>query len=91
MTTVNIHIDPLTTQGVLAHLGQAIDEIKLLRAIDCLKQQLYTGEAVQIDFGRRRYLVAELRYLNLQLESLRKQAIADGCQHGLSRHSHAAI
>lgn len=91
MTTVNIQIDPLTTHGVLAHLGQAIDEIKLLRAIDCLKQQLYTGDAVKLDFGRRRYLVAELRHLNRQLEALRKQVIDDGCRHRLASNSVVAI
>ena len=91
MTTVNIHIDPLTTHGVLAQLGQAIEEIKLLRAIDCLKQQLYSGDDVKLDFGRRRYLVAELHHLNQQLQALREQAIGEGCRHGLASSSDIAI
>jgi len=87
MAQVNTQIDPLSTNVVLAHLGLAIDEIKLLRSIDDLKEQLRLSDTLRIDIDRRHYLVAELRYLNKRLMALRQQASDDGCRHGLARRS----
>jgi len=91
MAQVNTHIDPLSTSVVLAHLGLAIDEIKLLRSIDQLKEQLRLSDALRIDTDRRRFLVAELRYLDRRLMALRQQASGHGCRHGLSRRNNSAI
>ena len=74
MAQVNTHIDPLTTHGVLTFLALAIDEIKLLRSIDHLKEQVRLSDVLQIDAERRRYLLAELRYLDKRLRALREQA-----------------
>ena len=85
MAQVNTHIDPLTTHGVLEFLGLAIDEIKLLRSIDHLKEQIRVSDVLQIDAERRRYLFAELRYLNKRLRSLREQAYDRHRRNDLSR------
>ncbi len=74
MAQTNIHIDPLTTQCVLKYLGLAIDEIKLVRSIDSLTEQVRMSNAMQIDPGRKRYLVSELRFLNKRLRSVREKA-----------------
>ena len=74
MSQVNIHIDPLTTSSMLKHLGQAIEEIKLMRSIDQLAERLRLANALQLDADRRESLAAELRQLNDQLLSLRERA-----------------
>jgi len=79
MSQVNIHIDPLSTNCVLSHLGLAIDEIKLLRSIAILNEQVRLGNTLQIEASRRDFLVAELRFLNKQLQSVREKASRIGC------------
>ncbi len=74
MAQTNIHIDPLTTQCVLKYLGLAIDEIKLVRSINSLTEQVRMSNSMQIDPGRKRYLVSELRFLNKRLRSVREKA-----------------
>ena len=91
MAQVNTHINPLSTSVVLANLALAIDEIKLLRAIDHLKEQLRLSDSLRIDIERRHYLVAELRFLNKRLASLRQQAAGNGCQHVLTRRAESAV
>ncbi|MDH3630563.1 MAG: hypothetical protein OER98_05520 [Gammaproteobacteria bacterium] len=76
MSQVNIHIDPLSTQCVLKNMGLAIDEIKLVRSIDSIRQQVGTSNASQLESGRKRYLISELRFLNKRLRSVREKAIA---------------
>ena len=76
MSQVNIHIDPLSTQCVLKNMGLAIDEIKLVRSIDSIRQQVGTSNEAQLESGRRRYLISELRFLNKRLRSVREKAIA---------------
>ena len=68
------HIDPLTTNCVLKNLGLAIDEIKLVRSIDSLTQQVSVSGAKQLESGRRRYLISELRFLQKRLRSVREKA-----------------
>lgn len=68
------HIDPLTTNCVLKYLGLAIDEIKLVRSIDSLSQQVSMSSAAQLESGRKRYLISELRFLNKRLRSVREKA-----------------
>jgi hypothetical protein len=77
MGQTNIHIDPLTTHCVLKNLGLAIDEIKLVRSIDSIREQVDNGKVEHLKSGRYRYLVSELRYLKKRLESLRAQAELD--------------
>ncbi len=91
MAQVNPQIDPLSTNVVLTHLGLAIDEIKLLRSIDQLKEQLRLSDSMRIDIDRRHFLVAELRYLNKRLILLREQASCNGCRRGLARRSNSAV
>ena len=74
MSQTVIHIDPLTTQCVLKYLGLAIDEIKLVRSIDSLTEQVRMGHTLQLDPGRKRYLISELRFLNKRLRSVREKA-----------------
>ncbi|MDJ0776812.1 MAG: hypothetical protein QNJ85_03040 [Gammaproteobacteria bacterium] len=74
MGQVNIHIDPLTTRCVLRQIGLAIDEIKLVRSINSLNEQVDMANASQLESGRRRYLVSELRFLNKRLQSVREKA-----------------
>ena len=74
MSQTVIHIDPLTTNCVLKYLGLAIDEIKLVRSIDVLSQQISMSSAAQLESGRRRYLISELRFLNKRLHSVREKA-----------------
>jgi hypothetical protein len=75
MSQVNIHIDPLSTQCVLKYMGLAIDEIKLVRSIDSISQQVRMSNASQLESGRKRYLISELRFLNKRLRSVREKAI----------------
>ena len=74
MPQTNIHIDPLTTNCVLKYLSLAIDEIKLVRSIDSLTEQVRMSNGMQIDPGRKRYLISELRFLNKRLRSVREKA-----------------
>jgi len=91
MSQVNIHIDPLTTNCVLKHLGLAIDEIKLLRSIDSLKEQVRLGNTLQIEPSRREFLAAELRFLNKQLQSVRDKAHRTSCRKADQRGADAAV
>lgn len=74
MSQVNIHIDPLTTNSVLKHLGLAIDEIKLVRSINSISQQVDMSGALQLESGRKHYLISELRFLRKRLETVREKA-----------------
>ena len=74
MSQVNIHIDPLTTSCVLKHLGLAIDEIKLVRSINSISEQVNMTGIRQLESGRRRYLISELRFLQKRLSSVREKA-----------------
>ncbi|MDH3387733.1 MAG: hypothetical protein OEN02_07485 [Gammaproteobacteria bacterium] len=74
MSQTNIHIDPLTTSCVLKNLGLAIDEIKLVRSIDSLTEQVRMSNASQLEPGRKRYLISELRFLHKRLRSVREKA-----------------
>ena len=77
MSQTITHIDPLTTSGVLKCLGLAIDEIKLVRSIDNLSLLVSMSGARQLESGRRRYLISELRFLNKRLRSVREKASLD--------------
>ncbi len=74
MSQTVIHIDPLTTNCVLKYLGLAIDEIKLVRSIDSLTEQVRQSDAMKLDPNRRRYLISELRFLNKRLRAVREKA-----------------
>jgi len=74
MSQTNIQIDPLTTNCVLRYLGLAIDEIKLVRSIDSLTEQVRMSNAARLEPARKHYLVSELRFLNKRLRSVREKA-----------------
>ena len=74
MNQNNILINPLTTNCVLKYLGLAIDEIKIVRSIDNINQQVMTNSAINLESGRKRYLISELRFLNKRLRSVREKA-----------------
>ena len=74
MAQTNIRIDPLTTNCVLKKLGLAIEEIKLMRPIDSVLEQVDKTQAGKLGASRRRYLESELKFLNKRLETLRKEA-----------------
>jgi hypothetical protein len=77
MSQTITHIDPLSTNCVLKYLGLAIDEIKLVRSIDNLSRLVSMSGARQLESGRRRYLISELRFLNKRLRSVREKANLD--------------
>lgn len=80
MSQTIIQIDPLTTTCVLKNLGLAIDEIKLVRSINSIYEQVGASDevssstAAQLESGRHRYLISELRFLNKRLVAIRKKA-----------------
>ena len=67
-------IDPLTTDCVLKNLNLAIDEIKLVRSINSINEQIAVGDVAQLDSERRQYLLSELRFLNKRLQMVRERA-----------------
>ena len=71
MSQTVIQIDPVSTNGVLKYMRLAIDEIKLMRSIDSLTEQVSLSYALDFDPGRQRYLISELRFLNKRLQALR--------------------
>jgi hypothetical protein len=71
--TINC-IDPLTTDCVLKNLNLAIDEIKLVRSINSINEQIAAGDAAQLQLERRPYLLSELRFLNKRLQMVRERA-----------------
>jgi hypothetical protein len=73
MSQTITQIDPVSTDGVLKYMRLAIDEIKLLRSIDSLTEQVRLSHSLEFDPGRKRYLLSELRFLNKRLESLRER------------------
>ena len=77
MSQTVTQIVPLTTNCVLKHFGLAIDEIKLMRSIDSLRQQVDVSGARQLESGRKHYLISELRFLNKRLQSVREKANTD--------------
>ena len=74
MSQTNIHIDPLSTSCVLKYLGLAIDEIKIVRSINNINEQVMINSAASLESGRKRYLISELRFLNKRLRSIREKA-----------------
>ena len=74
MSQTNIQIDPLTTNCVLKYLSLAIDEIKIVRSINNINEQVTVNSAVNLESGRKRYLISELRFLNKRLQSVREKA-----------------
>lgn len=73
MSQTITQIDPVSTDGVLRYMSLAIDEIKLLRSIDSLTEQVRLSHSLEFDPGRKRYLISELRFLNKRLQSLRER------------------
>ena len=74
MSQTCIRIDPSTTSCILKNLGLAIDEIKLVRSIDSITEMVNQRDAEQLESGRRRYLISELRFLNKRLQAVRAKA-----------------
>ena len=68
-------IDPLTTDCVLKNLSLEIDEIKLVRSINSINEQIAADDAAQLESERRRYLMSELRFLNKRLQMVRERAV----------------
>ena len=74
MSQTKVHINPLTTNCVLKYLSLAIDEIKIVRSIDNINEQVMVNSTANLESGRKRYLVSELRFLNKRLQSVRAKA-----------------
>ena len=74
MSQTSISIDPLTTVCVLKNMSLAIDEIKLVRSINTISEQVEEKDAAQLESGRRHYLISELRFLNKRLQAVREKA-----------------
>ncbi len=67
-------IDPNSTSQLLNDLGLAIDETKIVKAINSLSKQLNNIEASSGKSTRTQYLNSEIESLKLQLNSVRDQA-----------------
>ena len=67
-------IDPLTTDCVLKNLSLAIDEVKLVRSINSINEQIAFADAAQLEQERRPYLLSELRFLSKRLQTVRERA-----------------
>ncbi len=76
MSQTVIQIDPMTTSAVLKNLSLAIDEIKLVRSIDALNEQVKQAQEMQPLLSRKRYLDSEMRFLNKRLKAVREKAEA---------------
>jgi hypothetical protein len=74
MNQTSSRIDPLTTHCMLRNLGLAIDEIKLIRSINSINEQVALRDAAQLESGRQRNLISELRFLNRRLQAVREKA-----------------
>ena len=74
MSQTSISIDPLTTVCVLKNMSLAIDEIKLVRSINSINEQVEARGTAQLEADRRHYLITELRFLNKRLQALREKA-----------------
>jgi len=74
MSQTSINIDPLTTVCVLKNMSLAIDEIKLVRSINRISEQVEARHATQLESERRDYLMTELRFLNKRLQAVREKA-----------------
>jgi hypothetical protein len=74
MNQAQVSINPRSTSCVLKNLGLAIEEIKLVRSINSLREQVESGGAAQLQSGRRRYLNTELRFLQKRLLMVREKA-----------------
>ncbi len=74
MSLTSISIDPLSTVCVLKNMSLAIDEIKLVRSINSISEQVEAKDAALLESGRRRYLISELRFLNKRLQAVREKA-----------------
>jgi hypothetical protein len=74
MSQTSISIDPLTTVCVLKNMRLAIDEIKLVRTINSISEQVDAKGAAQLESSRRSYLISELRFLNKRLQTVREKA-----------------
>ena len=55
-------------------MSLAIDEIKLVRSIISISEQVEAKDAAQLESARRRYLISELRFLNKRLQVVREKA-----------------
>ena len=74
MSQTSVSIDPLTTVCVLKNMSLAIDEIKLVRSINSISEQVEARDATQLESERRDYLMTELRFLNKRLQAVREKA-----------------
>jgi hypothetical protein len=74
MSQTSVSIDPMSTKCVLKNMSLAIDEIKLVRSINSISEQVEERDAAQLESGRRRYLISELRFLNKRLQAVREKA-----------------
>ncbi len=74
MSQTVIQIDPMTTPAVLKNLSLAIDEIKLVRSIDALNEQVKQAQEMELKLCRKRYLDSEIRFLKKRLKAVREKA-----------------
>jgi hypothetical protein len=74
MSQTSVSIDPMSTECVLKNMSLAIDEIKLVRSINSISEQVEAKDAAQVESERRHYLISELRFLNKRLQTVREKA-----------------
>ncbi len=73
MGRLQTFIDPSSTSQLLNNLSLAIDETKLVRAIDSMQNDIYKIEMASGPSKRTRFLRREIGYLEARLERIRQQ------------------
>ena len=74
MSQLQTFIDPMSTSQLLNNLSLAIDETKLVRAIDRMQNDIYKIESVSGSSKRTQFLRREILNLQGQLTKLRQRA-----------------
>jgi len=72
MSQLQTLIDPMSTSQLLNNLSLAIDETKLVRAIDRMQNDIYKIESVRGPSKRTQFLRKEILNLQGQLTKLRQ-------------------
>ena len=73
MSQLQTFIDPTSTSQLLNNLNRAIDETKLVRAIDSMQNDIYQIESISGPSKRTTFLRREIASLQAQLAELRKR------------------
>lgn len=74
MSQLQAYIDPTSTSQLLNDLSKAIDETRLVTAINCIQDDIYKIESASGPSRRTQYLRKEVVILESRLTDIRNQA-----------------